>query len=80
MNWAGHLFRENPKGQGWISPWVSTYYFQSLGLLTVGDLPMALAGRTNHKAGTSSPGIKHTGARWFVATRAEVVGSLAGNG
>lgn len=78
MNWAG--FRENPQGQGWISPWFLGYYFQSLGLLTVGDLPMALAGRTSDKAGTSSPGVKHTGARWFVATRAEVVGSLAGKG
>lgn len=49
-------------------------------LLLLWDLPIALAGRTSHKAGTSSLFIRHTGVCWLAATSAEVVGSLAGHG
>lgn len=65
------------EGHVWVSPWFLGY-FSNLGLLTLEDLPIALAGRASHKAGTRNPFIRHT-AWWLVATSAEVVGSLARN-
>lgn len=65
--------------QVWTAPWFLEY-FQSPGLLTLGDLPIALAGRTSHKAGTSSLFTRHTGVCWLAATSAEVVDNLADTG
>lgn len=55
-------------------------FFQSLGPLTLRDLPAALAGGTSHIAGTGCPFTRHAGTKRLAASGAGVAGSLAAHG